>query len=288
MGLHNTSEIKSTHELTPVADIAGAEIVAHLRMFMLRVQRIFPACKFALIHRNLVDVYHEHKPMSMGRLGYGNYNPDVFEVFSPRIENCKYAKFSNRYTMKHTKNIEVGERNVKKFIRDLSPSELAEIFTSEARANWGETVAAMETDARADYNVLLHDTPKMLTELQAIVNSGHEFIDAEFGQKVSRLLSLHEEKARTTRERSSCMAMVSIEETTAGAKFVMVENENVNPRYPASTPPWVPKGVFVEETLQANYPDIFGKLSMLQMCEIDQWVDGVGFRATPTVYYVVR
>ena len=45
-------------------------------------------------------------------------------------------------------------------------------------------------------------------------------------------------------------------------------------------------GSFSEDTIQAEYSDVAGKLAVLQMCEVGQWVDGVGYKSTPTVYYV--
>ena len=124
----------------------------------------------------------------------------------------------------------------------------------------------------------------LLNELKAIVNSGYTFVDKSLEEEVHKLLAITKEKDQQTRDTTQCMWLVVVEEAPTGVRFSVAYTEEVN-RWRSE---WQEKGVFVEETLQANHPDIVGKLAMLQMCEIGQWVDGIGYKAAPTVYYVVR
>ena len=285
--------VTETHDLIPIEDIHLQEgLHSYLRMFMVRVRRVFPKCQFAIATRssgNVVHVYHDWKPLTMGKIGWGNFRneggEDNFMVASPTIRNEKYASYSDQHSMKLTKKLDVAERNVKSFLRDVSPVDLAEHYGPLTRRSWNATKSELGDKIRTNFNQMLDlhrhgDT--ILREFQNLTNTDYKFLDPEFEARVKEVIALHEQNVEAMKSRCSEMMMVSVEQKGDSAKFTLLHTSDISNHLNE----WSPLGSFTEDTLQANHPDVLGKLAMLQMCEVGQWVDGVGWKPTPTVYYV--
>ena len=252
-----------THDLIPIENIYEADTHSYLRMFMGKVREVYPKCQFSFGNSPndngamSVHVYHDWKPISMGRIGYGNYRDtggeDTFMVASNRISNGKYSSGSPQYNMKMTKNMDVAVRNAKSFLRDLSNVELASSNSVLCRRSWGDTESTSRGNIREKFERSVRNSDVLIRELQHLVTTGHEFLD-----------------------------MVSVEQRPSGTCFELAHTEDIS-EFGAV---WHPLGTFSEDTMQAEYSDVAGKLAVLQMCEVGQWVDGVGYKSTPTVHYV--
>jgi len=284
-----------TDDLIPITDISTAPSSAHLRMFMGKVREVYPRCQFSYGTEEVgtgattVYTYHDWKPLTMGKIGYGNFRneggEDNFMVASPQISNEKYSKYSDQYNMKMTKNHGVAVANTKKFLRDIPTSQLSAHFHADVRTHWSETSTSLEANIRKAYDDAFDfykNKDTVIRELENLANTGHEWIDPQFSEKIKNMLHLNDEKMGAARERSSKVIMVSVESRPSRTLFNLAYTEDVS----SWQCHWQDEGSFTEETLQANYPDVVGKLAMLQMCEVDQWVDGVGCKTTPTVHYV--
>lgn len=281
--------IQISRNLIPIEDIAAADLHADLRPFMACVRRIYPACEFALAgSSNVVFVYHPHKPLTMGKIGVGNFRNKSswvtdYMVCSPNINNEKYAPGSDQSHMKMTRHLEVAERNVKKFLRDQSPIALSRIFEAITRGKWRYSDSTLNHRIKESFSGITTDLHGVVRELQNLVRSGYEFLDPEFSDKVRKLVALHEQRVEETSGRVSALTMVSVEQSHTSTLFSVTSTPDIS----RGDIMWAAKGTFTEDTLQANYPDVVSKIAMLQMCAVNQWVDGVGYKATSTVYYVI-
>ena len=281
-----------THDLIPIENIHEAEAHAYLRMFMGKVREVYPKCQFSFGNdnaANIVYVYHDWKPIIMGRIGYGNFRDtggeNNFVVASNRISNGKYQSGSTQYNMKMTKNMDVAVRNAKSFLRDLSSVELANSSGSMCRRSWGDAESTSRGNILEKFQQSLSfskNSDVVIRELQHLVTTGHDFLDAEFSNSVTELLHAHKNHAEVKSNMSLKVVMVSVEQRPNGTCFELAHTEDIS-EYGAL---WHPLGTFYEDTMQAEHPDVAGKLAVLQMCEVGQWVDGVGYRSTPTVHYV--
>jgi hypothetical protein len=281
-----------THDLIPIENIHEAEAHSYLRMFMGKVREVYPKCQFSfgnMNHTNIVHVYHDWKPMSMGKIGYGNFRDtggeNNFVVASNRISNGKYQSGSTQYNMKMTKNMDIAVRNAKSFLRDLSSVELANSNGSACRRLWGDTESTSRGNIREKFEQSLSfskNSDVVIRELQHLVTTGHDFLDAEFSNSVTELLHAHKDHAEVKSSMSLKVVMVSVEQRLSGVCFELAYTEDIS-EFGAV---WHPLGTFSEDTMQAEYSDVAGKLAVLQMCEVGQWVDGVGYKSTPTVHYV--
>ena len=288
-----------TDDLIPITNISTAPSSTHLRMFMEKVREVYPRCQFSYGAKEVdthqqnrtVYVYHDWKPLTMGKIGYGNFRneggEDNFMVASTQIINDKYSSYSDQYRMKMTKNHGVAISNVKKFLRDVSTRDLAQHFAQNVRNQWSETNSSLESAMRNDFDRIFdyyRNKDTVIRELEHLVSSGHEWLDPEFSKGVSALLQTYTEKMEAARERSPKIMMVSAEDRPSGIRYELASTEDIS-TYIGDIE-WSPIGSVSEDTLSQEYPDIVGRLAMLQMCNIDQWVDGVGCRVTSTVHYV--
>ena len=284
-----------TYDLIPIKNIYEADTHSHLRMFMGKVREVYPKCQFSFgtspndNGARTVHVYHDWKPMTMGRIGYGNYRDtggeDTFMVASNRIVNDKYHSSSSQYYMKMSKHMDVAMRNAKSFLRDLSNVELATSNGSMCRRSWGDTESSTRSNIREKFEQSLNFSRKsdvIIRELQHLVTTGHEFLDAEFSNSVAELLQAHKDHAEVKSSMSPKVIMVSVEQRPSGTCFELAHTEDISEWGSV----WHSLGAFSEDTIHAEYSDVAGKLAVLQMCEVHQWVDGVGYKSTPTVYYV--
>tara|TARA_R110000824_G_scaffold398024_1_gene601441 strand:+ start:126 stop:1046 length:921 start_codon:yes stop_codon:yes gene_type:complete len=305
-----TYKLIKTADLVEIKDIPSANLHSHLRMFMIRVQKIFPLCSFAqrIVNQGkdtqMVYVYHKHKPLVMGWIGYGDFRyqsngkSEDYVVNSRKIANGKYSEGTHNFFTVMSANMKVAMRNVNKYLVDYGPGELAEAYSSDAAERWSNTATTLASNLRVAGNELVppysyamnvSEISPLEAELQMLVNTGYKFINPQFSERVDKFLSTRKKITEEIQGRSPVLTMVSVEvsPTSGNTLFVVARTEDINGRdinssyYTAS---WAPKGTFVEDTLDR---DIMGKLSILQMCEVGHWVDGVGYRPTDTVFYVV-
>jgi len=298
--LHEAAGTFYTENLTPIPDISNAGLAPQFQGFLKEVKNIYPSCEFSMTlgsgrdSYSTVVVYHPYKPFSMGLVSYKNAGDGPkYEVISRNIANARYSTYNHgKHHHKASKNVEVAIRNVKKYLRDMSPTEIATVHDTDLRDKWSATSNDTSKQVQHAWSKVTdyqrrtspEENNPLLNELKAIVNSGYTFVDKSLEEEVHKLLAITKEKDQQTRDTTQCMWLVVVEEAPTGVRFSVAYTEEVD-RWRSE---WQEKGVFVEETLQANHPDIVGKLAMLQMCEIGQWVDGIGYKAAPTVYYVVR
>jgi hypothetical protein len=262
-----------------------------LSEFCLEVQKAFPLCKFAEHQAGRLWVYHPNKPLCMGWIGYDDFRSGHHEnkkrtygVCSRLIQNMKYGSHNEQRNMAMSADLEVATRKAKKFLRDYKVTEIAGINGYACRSKWGETDTDLTRKIRrardeiADFHVndLLH------RELEVLVAAGHKFLHPEFNEKVLEFLAAHEEKKEALSGRTKRMLMVCVEQTLYGnTLYCMASTEDIS----EWTPDWVPQETCTEETLPS---EIAGPLSVLNMCDHGQYVDGVGYKATESCFYVVR
>ena len=264
-----------------------------LALFVDAVQKAFPLCKFSRHYRRgRLFVYHPNKPLCMGWIGYDDFRSGEHEdthrtygVCSRRIENMKYGSHNEQRNMAMSIDLEVATRNAKKFLRDFSVVEVANIGGNACRNKWGTTNTELTQkirQAREEITEVSHHNDLLHMELEALVAGDHKFINLEFNEKVSEFLAAHEERKEALSGRTKRMLMVSVEQTLYGSSlYCMALTEDISDW----NPDWVAQETCTEETLPS---EIAGQLSVLNMCEVGQYVDDVGYKASESCFYVVQ
>ena len=288
-----------------------------LKKFINEIRKIFPKCSFSQrgensqtrlrqdVHASPLGsnvyqqphsfwVYHAYKPLCMGWVSLhirpydqknGKNNKPQYIVYSKRISNEKYASYNWKHHSVSSVNLKVALRNVRKYLRDYSAVEVASKESNECRRGWSNTDEAMRKKlSNARRNVTVDDggNDPLLRELLSVENSDYNFIDPEFGQKVTEFLDAHREHKERLEGRTKRMLLVSVEKDFHGNDlYCTALTDDISE--------WKTQWVEGERYNSENIPEaLMGKLSVLSMGKNGQYFDNVGYRATETCFYVVQ
>lgn len=259
--------------------------------FCYDLRRNLRGCMTTIRDQRSVWVYMPDDIFAMGWVGYGEFRDraqkpvNAFVVCSNHIANEKYSSHSTQYHMKMSVNRDVAMRNAKKFLRRPTPIEVAEYFKQSMRGG----ASSVESEARQAFNEVkreLFDTsyrsvlPPIAAELKILLDSGYEFVDKTIGDNIRKLFETAEEfQEKAQKINAYC---VVLHERLGRTIFEVVTVDDVN-NYSAKFHDEVQR--YHEEQVPE---DIAGKLAVLSMCAVDQYVPDVGVRAAEKVFYVAR
>jgi len=284
-----------TSSIEEIKDVGATDFHSYLRMFAIRVKRIYPKCSFGYVNvmsggdykKNIIHVYHKDSPYTAGVIGYGNFKrnqegDNKFTVFSRKINNARYS-YGEQQHMRSSQNIKVAERHARTYLRNWTVLEVAEHHQRTVRQHWRDTVDDLGSKIRDRFYALQKDRAAFMTELVALRTAGHTYVNAEFGNRVDALLESHDARLEQERERSPSITSVIVQPKGDSNLFHVVRCNDVS-NFDVG---WVGyhHAPYDDNTLP---DDIAGKLAMLSMCEPDQWVDNVGCRVDSTVFFVVN
>ena len=282
------SELQSDTEFN---DLFAPNVPSELKSFCYDLRIKLRGCKVAPRDNRSMWVYMPNDIFAMGWVGYGEFRhscreaTDAFVVYSRKISNEKYAEYSTQYRMKMSVNPDVGMRNAKKFLRSYSPTEIADHYKRSMKSGASD----IETEARHAFNVVkrdLFDTsyrsvlPPIATELKILLDSGYEFVDKTVGDNIRKLFETAEEfQNKAQKVNAYC---VIAQERMGRQLFEVIPIDDA-----AGFSPEIDDNA--SRYTEADLPeDIAGKMAVLSMCQVDQYVPDVGIRAQERVFYVAR
>ena len=243
-------------------------------------------------------IYRDDCPYVLGWVAYGDYRDggdgtNMYIVQARTIVNGKYAEYSKQYFMKMSTNVDVAVRNAKKFLRMMSPQEIAgtrlrdasnavDGVVDTARNEFTEIrnkVIDVETSL---YSSRTNTGSALLNELRHLMNSNHEFIDADFGQNLTAFFTKQDELT-ALQNRTVPMWFVRVYERMSQQMFDVLTIDNAESSYKAQMSDDVSR--YTADDLPE---EIMQKLSVLNILSKDDYVDDVGFSAGEGMFYVVR
>ncbi len=243
-------------------------------------------------------IYRDDCPYVLGWVAYGDYRDggdgtNMYVVQARTIVNGKYAEYSNQYFMKMSTNFDVAVRNAKKFIRMMSPQELAGTRMRDASNAVDGVVDVAKTEFSEIRNKVIdvesslyssrtNEGSSLLNELRHLMNSNHEFIDTMFGENLATFFAKQEELVRL-RNRTVPMWFVRVYDRMEQQVFDVIDIDKAESAYGAEISDDVKR--YTADTLPE---DIMQKLSVLNILQANDYVDDVGFSAGEGMFYVVR
>jgi hypothetical protein len=269
----------------------------YLGMFARQIKKIFPHCQIAkpprcAKSRPSVWVYHPNKSLCMGWIGYGNFKvngsgQDTFVIHSRNIENNKYTLHNDQFYMVQNKQLDTAVRNARRYLRDYTPEELAKEYKTLAANHWGSTnreFAYSITTTRNEITKERHGD-LLMRELLHLAASGHTWLSADFANNVNELAKIDAEKreAEASRDKRMYLVTTEIPFRGGGVEYRVCPVEDITATGGGTE--HTNHELFTDQTIDR---ELVGKLAVLEMCEIDQWVDGVGYKPVDNVYYVCR
>ena len=243
-------------------------------------------------------IYRDDCPYCLGWVAYGDFRnggdgTDMYVVQSRTIVNDKYSDYSSQYFMKMSTKIDVAVRNAKKFLRMMSPQEIAGTRLRDASNAVDGVVDAARTEFTEIRNKVIdvetslyssrtNTGSALLNELRHLMNSNHEFIDADFGQNLTTFFTKQDELT-ALQNRTVPMWFVRVYERMGQQMFDVLTIDNAESTYRAQMSDDVSR--YTADDLPE---EIMQKLSVLNILSKDDYVDDVGFSAGEGMFYVVR
>ena len=263
--------------------------------FIQALERHIRGIKFGVKDGSVSKVYAymEGSPYAMGWVAYADFrdNPEqttlMYTVCSHAIHNGKYSGGEQMH-MKMTTNFDVGIRNAKRYLRNLTTQEIALSDKDAVQRQFRKVnSSANETLENAMRNALPRhtgDTTNMesfMGELKHLVAIGYEWIDQSYGAKLVEFIKAYDEK-QTSDKRTLDVIFVRAFNRAEQTMFETMEINNLHE--------WSGgiEGKVVTYDNTTLPVELAGKLSTLNMLGQGQYVEGVGLYHGDNMYYVVK
>jgi hypothetical protein len=170
-------------------------------------------------------------------------------------------------------------KNALSHLRPYTPRELNNCFAYPVVRKVREVNDEnREKVTKAEVAITKH--PQLQAELRAMVASGYQFVDADFSSKVTAFLNEFDEYALSTPAVHMYFVRAYVLNDQQLFDVTFLENAHNTWDYKVSNEP---AERYTSDTLPEH---LTGKLSVLMMCELDEYVDGVGIRMSDGVFYV--
>jgi len=260
----------------------GSDIYA---AFLEALAKKLPTCKFRKITHSgsAIHVYLPTDHFTLGRVGWGDWSVDgkptnSIMVQSPRIRNDKYGSERTQHYMWTSISPKRALSNALGALRPHTPIAVAKYYaTNVASKVWNSDYEGQHKVTKVRGKLVRHDSLEQ--ELRGIVASGYTFINAEFSDLVTSFI--HEADEYALRQQKIDMVYVRAYMLGEQQVFDTVPIANMHKHYNFDVEESFTR--YTEDTLPE---DIRGKLSMLLMVNMDEYVDGVGMRAHDEIFYV--
>tara|TARA_R110002124_G_scaffold30909_2_gene105549 strand:+ start:735 stop:1625 length:891 start_codon:yes stop_codon:yes gene_type:complete len=262
----------------------GSDVYA---TFLEALAKKLPTCKFRKITASgsAIHVYLPTDHFVLGRVGWGDWSVDgkptkSIMVQSPRIRNDKYSSDRTQHYMWTSINPKRALSNALGALRSHTPIAVAKHYASDVASKvWHSDYEGQDKVSKVRGNVIRHGSLEQ--ELRGIVASGYTFINAEFSDRVTAFL--HEADEYAFRQQKVDMLYVRAYMLGEQQVFDTVPIANMHKHYDFTVEESSPR--YTEDTLP---DDIRGKLSMLLMVAMKEYVDDVGMRVNEEVFYVTQ
>lgn len=265
-----------------------------LLSFCEAIKKKLRGCEFAPKDSRSAWVYMPDQIYALGWVGYGDYRESAKEeiasytVYSRNIINDMYCDNSFQYYTRGSVNMNVALRHASRYLTRYSPLEIAK----ELRNPFRQGAKDIEHDANSAlrkqekalfdrrHNEFNERMCRVAVELKVLLSTGYEFTDPALGEELRDYFGKEEEHHTLARQHNAYCVVI---DTFLGKQRYQVVSVD-------SAGSWRPTihddvSVYDDESVPG---DLAGKLSVLSMCNVDQYVTDVGVRVNEKVFYVAR
>lgn len=242
--------------------------------------------------------YREGDNYAMGYIGFGDFRDysseeeHLYTVFSPNVYNGRYGGGAQMH-MVQAKHMKKGVSNALKYLRPLSVSQTVKMSKSNCRMKANEVVHDAGTEfshgaelIKKDFLNSRHGEDNALQkELKHMVETGYEFLDKTLGEQLRKAFAaLKEHEIAKSANKDTFIFVEALKTVTGRQTFRVATDVNVSFYGDVSSEELQDKiSVYTQEELPE---ELAGKLSVLSMLDIDGYVEGVGYRAAESVFYL--
>ena len=261
--------------------------------FCVAVEQSIRGVKTIARSRSSAFVYREDEPYVLGWIGYEDYQSHItgekkYAVHARDINNGKYADYNMQHFMRMSVNLTTAVKNTRASLRSYTDREVGGIHAKKVR----HAVAAIKDDALSAYNKALdkvglqtvsrysgdRQVMSLLDEVLRMQQAGHTFTNLELDQDMQNIAAKKKEAGRFTKGVIMPMDFVHIYARN-GTQYVSSSRATDITDYGAT---FFPENTW---TLDEVPEDVQGKIAVMSMCEDDEFVEGVGYKANDTMFY---
>lgn len=229
-------------------------------------------------------VYYPHETFARGRL-IDRWEPDgvgTFAVNSRRITNERYASHSAEHRIQWSKNLNAAVKKASAALVEWSALEMSTIHAhtyDKGRKDLIYASTEKRTEALAALGVTGQQSPAFAT-LQSML---HQITDLDVKSKVEEVLR-HEKECAELESVGATPTFVHVCQDYRGRQIL--EAQKIDRVYfSAVDATQVPKR-YAEGAQDDEYVDLIGKVSVLSMATVGDYVTGVGMKADEDMFYV--
>jgi len=296
MAIYTTSEldearVSNFHKFDPEDNDIPMN---NFRYFLFELQAKNPRFKFALDRdpatlEGLVtsaSVYVEGETFRRGWVGKANFNDTGGEVkygvWSPCIYNEKYAQYSYQYHMKTSKNLRTAVKAGQAFLNPVTSTNVHMAYAWNVQSQIDQetsqfnSAVAQNTEALGlteRYGKYVNAAKDLLSELLALYDAGHEFINPQISERLQAVKETRDERDAHKPNLQAMLVWVDGNTAKTGlVDFAQNKNELLDEKsYPS------PEDMPTE---------VVNKISILQVGEANNYVPDTGMRFSEDIFYV--
>ena len=254
----------------------------NLKKFQDALRKKMRGVQFSTSSANSCWAYYPHETFARGKLidrfdGLVN----TFAVNSRMITNERYAEYSDEHRMQWSKNLSTAVKKAAAALVEWSALEMSTLHArtyDRGRSDLIYTSSQKRTEALADLGVTGH-SPAFAT-LQSML---HQITDLDVKSKVEEVLR-HEKENAELESVGASPTFVHVCQDYRGRQILEAQKID-RIYYSAVDATQVPKR-YAEGAQDDEYGDLVGKISVLSMATVGDYVTGVGMKADEDMFYV--
>jgi len=285
-------EVSTVKEATSHAQMHNIKLQGHIVNYISHLESTLPI-KTIVRTGNSAWVYYDNDPYCCAWVGYGDFRRGgkgtrTYTVCSRLIANCKYSDYNPQYHMSMTTKLETAVKNAKRYISPLNVADMAAMSSKNAARSFRDVSSNANHEMRKMGNRLFqHDGissnySPMETELKNLLTLGHEFVDKELQAGLVDFFAQKDEtKTLDARSDNGVFIYTTVRRGEQQCAVLQVDGlSNYTPDvHPQSCVQW-----YTPQTLPE---DMMGKFSMLQLVNDCHYVDGVGYRVSDRMCFLL-
>ena len=238
--------------------------------------------------------YMQGNVYAMGWVAHADYRHDpeetilMYTVCSHTISNAKYS-YGEQSHMYMSKNLDVGIRNAKRYLRNLTTKQIAladrdaiQVEFRKPIKKTSETLEEKKNNALPRYNSDSDNMQSLIRELKHLVAIGHEWVDQSYGEKLREFIKAFDEQ-QEVQHRTRDVIFVRAFNKLGKTMFETLELANLN-----NNTATVYESEVVTYDSNTLPEELAGRISTLNMLGQGQYVEGVGLYHGDNMYYVVK
>ena len=263
-------------------------IIPELHEYVKELLAYSPGLKFAYKHDNELWVYLEDNPYVLGYIGWADYQEWVsgekkYMVASRNICNEKYASYNDQHSMHTSINLKTILSKAKKAMRPINPIEIAEMEVRSIEDKFKRGVNDKRNIADNLWSGIQSNRPQLQREFRNILKSDYKFVQPELKHKLQECFKAMDVSKEANAKTLHVHFVRAYDKYGDGElHFEVIDVNNLQ----TNTPQVVKE---IKRYTEAEMPeDILGKVSVLNITDVDEYVEDVGYNTGDGMFYVVK